>query len=63
MEKAIIDGLNTIDDWWALPMVKQKKEEYEQEMKKQLQLEEYEDRMMDIYSHVEKRPNNTGTER
>ena len=60
LEKAVTDGLNRIDDWWALPIVQDKKREYEKEMQQQLQLIGCEDWMMDIYRRVEKRSNSRG---
>lgn len=57
LDKAATDGLNKIDDWWALPIVQKKKGKYEKMMKQQLQLSGCEDWMMDIYRRVEKRLN------
>lgn len=56
LKVAADEGLDGIEDWWKLPIVVDKRRNYGEEMKQQLEIEGLQDWMMDIYRRVERRP-------
>lgn len=55
LKVAAVDGLEKIEDWWKLSAVQHKRQEYEDDMKRQLQVPGLAEWMMGIYRRVERR--------
>lgn len=54
LKVAAVDGLEKIEDWWKLPAVQYHRQEYEDDMQRQLQVPGLAEWMMDIYRRVER---------
>ena len=55
LKVAATDGLEKIEDWWKLSTVQYKRQEYDDDMKRQLQVPGLAEWMMGIYRRVERR--------